>query len=308
MQRTKSASERPFSAEYTLGERLGAGGSATAHVGWAGPADEVVPLRIATAILCAVLRDLDGMPHVHGDVGAHNVVIGGDGFVRLTARGKPKTKLAYAAPEQVLGQTVDRRVDVYAASVLFLEITTGRRPFADVAPNALAAQIAAGMRPRDLRLASELPHDVVGVVMRGLARRPQDRFGTAGEMARALARASDTATPTEVAEWVSRETPISSEMSVVVSSGPPSVNVTVGHRNVTAGNIKVAAGHIRAKRRARTVTTIAMAALGLAFAIAGLVTTGPRRVRPASGRVASACDRLPSSIVACIRERYFDAK
>src|SRR5262249_35530384 len=178
-------------------------------------------LRIATAIMCGVLTGLEaihgakseaGLPLslVHQDVGAHNVVVGNDGVARLTdlgtgklvaelhKDGKPKAKLAYTSPHQILGHKIDRRADVYAASIMFIEIVTGRRPFEDVPREDLPMQIIAGMRSQDLRGARDLPRELLGVVVRGLARRPQDRFASAGEMAKAIVRTSMPAPAHEV--------------------------------------------------------------------------------------------------------------
>src|SRR3989442_1525850 len=79
---------------------------------------------------------------VHRDVSPQNVLVGCDGVARVldfgiakargrlqptTQTGQVKGKLAYMAPEQILGDDVTRRTDVYAAAVILWEALTGRR-------------------------------------------------------------------------------------------------------------------------------------------------------------------------------------
>ena len=87
----------------------------------------------------------DGRPLgvVHRDVSPHNLLITSEGEVKITdfgvakalgkshmtIAGQLKGKLAYMAPEQLVGGTVDRRCDVFALGCVLYEITTGQRPF-----------------------------------------------------------------------------------------------------------------------------------------------------------------------------------
>jgi serine/threonine protein kinase/tetratricopeptide (TPR) repeat protein len=93
---------------------------------------------------------------------------------------------AYMAPEQMEGGPVDARTDVFAAGVVLYELSSGGLPFLGQTPMAMAAA-RLSRAPRDPRLARpDLPPALVEVLMRALARRPEDRFPTAAALGQAL--------------------------------------------------------------------------------------------------------------------------
>lgn len=193
------------------------------------PAPSPVGPRIATAIVCGFLRGLhaaheatdtrgQSLELVHRDVSPANIVVGVDGIARIldfgiakatgrvqvTREGRIKGKLAYMPPEQLYGEAIDRRTDVYAAGVVLWEMLTGRRLFGDATEKEIVDRIVAG------RIAP--PGEVNGdlrvfdaVVMQALARDPDDRFETAEAMAGALEACASRATPSEVGAWVESE-------------------------------------------------------------------------------------------------------
>ncbi len=95
----------------------------------------------------------------------------------LTESGVVLGTLAYMAPEQLLGQDVDPRADIYSAGVILAEMLTGSRPFGD----------GAGLR-RDYHLPAGLPNQPALdlVVQRCLAVAPPERFPSAAELRAAL--------------------------------------------------------------------------------------------------------------------------
>lgn len=104
----------------------------------------------------------------------------------LTESGVVLGTLAYMAPEQLLGQEVDARADVYSAGVMLVEMLTRARPFAD----------GADLRP-DYRLPPAVPHHAAldAVLRRCLTTAPHERFLSAAELRSALIpalRRSDT--------------------------------------------------------------------------------------------------------------------
>jgi serine/threonine-protein kinase len=105
------------------------------------------------------------------------------------------------APEQATSDHVDRRTDVYAASVVLWEILTARRLYtAETEMNLFRAVVEGNVTPPSA-VAPELPPEVDALVMRGLARDPAARFATAWEMAEAAQRVAY-ATPGQVGLWV----------------------------------------------------------------------------------------------------------
>jgi serine/threonine protein kinase len=189
---------------------------------------ERIPLRITLAVVSALLHGLHaaheattetGEPLcvVHRDVSPQNVLVGVDGVARVldfgiaraavrlehTREGIVKGKLAYMAPEQLGGQPLDRRADVYAASVVLWEMVTGRRLFVkDDGGTVMVDKLLAGQIDPPSRFAPGTPKLLDAIVLHGLARNPHQRFATAREMALALERLGDFARPSEIGEWV----------------------------------------------------------------------------------------------------------
>jgi eukaryotic-like serine/threonine-protein kinase len=186
-----------------------------------------VPIRIASAVVVGALHGLHaaheatddlGMPLgiVHRDVSPQNILVGVDGVARLidfgvakavgrlqsTSQGVVKGKLAYMAPEQLAAQTVTRKADIYAMSIVLWELLTGQRLFTSDDEASLYRIVLDGASTPPSRYAPDLPPDLDALVMRGLAREPDDRFASAREMADVLVRVAPPALSTEVADWV----------------------------------------------------------------------------------------------------------
>jgi serine/threonine-protein kinase len=135
------------------------------------------------------------------------VIVGTDGSARLfdfgiakaavriqtTRDGSVKGKLHYMAPEQLKREPIDRRADIFAASVVLWELLTGRRLFdAESEAQVLAAVLCGSIEPPSAFRADVLP-ELDAVVMRGLERQRDKRFATAAEMVEALDRAVECA-------------------------------------------------------------------------------------------------------------------
>ncbi len=88
----------------------------------------------------------------------------------------------YMAPEQVRGEPVDARTDVFALGIMLFELLTGRRPFVGATPADVASAILRDVPPRALSLRAELPRDLDRIVARCLEKDPRDRFQTARDV------------------------------------------------------------------------------------------------------------------------------
>jgi eukaryotic-like serine/threonine-protein kinase len=94
--------------------------------------------------------------------------------------------VAYMSPEQVAGEPIDRRTDVFSLGVVLFEMLTGRPPFSGSTPGALAIQIQQAPRPALSAINRSLPAELEGIVSRALARRPEDRYQSIATLAAEL--------------------------------------------------------------------------------------------------------------------------
>ncbi|UQA59867.1 serine/threonine-protein kinase [Polyangium aurulentum] len=189
-------------------------------------AGERIPPPIGCALLLGTLEGLhaaheatteSGTPLqiVHRDVSPQNILVGRDGMARVldfgiaratvrcqaSREGQLKGKLRYMAPEQLRGAPVDRRADVYAAAVVLWEVLAGRQLFEGESEAEIFGRILEGIiRPPSAF--ADLPPGLDDLVLRGLAARPEDRYATAFEMARALEGALEPASLHKVSAWV----------------------------------------------------------------------------------------------------------
>jgi serine/threonine-protein kinase len=113
----------------------------------------------------------------------------------LTEVGMSVGTPAYMSPEQALGaEHVDGRADVYALGCVLFEMLAGRPPFTGPNPQAVVARHVTAPVPSIRTAAERVPAWLDQVIQRALAKQPDERFSTSGEMARALVHAG----PTEV--------------------------------------------------------------------------------------------------------------
>lgn len=157
----------------------------------------------AAGLVAQVAEALDAAHRagiVHRDIKPANLLLCGDGRVKvadfgiakavadadLTQPGAMVGTAKYLAPEQVLGEPVDARTDIYSLGVVLYELLSGRPPFrADTdAATALARLTAQPMRPRQIR--SAVPRALDDITMRALAREPADRYESAASLRAAL--------------------------------------------------------------------------------------------------------------------------
>ncbi|MBN2306349.1 MAG: serine/threonine protein kinase, partial [Anaerolineae bacterium] len=160
--------------------------------------DEVVELvdQITSALDHAHARGV-----VHRDLKPTNVLLDKQGNVylmdfgiakltmasqQLTATGAVMGTPSYMAPEQWRGEPVDGRTDVYALGVMLYEMVIGHVPFESETPFTLMYKHLHDTPPSPRELLPDLPENVEDVILKALAKSPDDRYQSAGELAQAF--------------------------------------------------------------------------------------------------------------------------
>ena len=106
--------------------------------------------------------------------------------MRLTGAGAPVGTPDYMAPEQVIGEEIDARADLYSLGVVLYQMVTGTTPFQGETPMQIAAQHLQIPPPSPQMLRPDLPVTAEQVMLRSLAKRPSDRYMRAQDLANAF--------------------------------------------------------------------------------------------------------------------------
>jgi basic membrane protein A len=158
---------------------------------------------------------------VHRDVKPSNVLIDESGnclltdfglarmveaSVNLTSIGTIMGTPAYMSPEQGSGSKIDSRSDIYSLGIILYEMATGRVPYRAETPVAVVFMHTSAPLPLPRSVNPDLPEAVERVILKALARNPDDRYQTAEDLVAALKRAIPE-TPMVTSKPESRLTP-----------------------------------------------------------------------------------------------------
>src|SRR6187200_2306422 len=163
------------------------------------------PLGIAidyTRQILSALRFAHRNGIVHRDIKPHNVIVDGEGRVKVMDFGIARAGAAsqmteagsiigtaqYLSPEQARGAPVDQTSDLYSVGVVLYEMLTGQVPFTGDTPLEIAMKHLSEVPKPPSELRPEVPHDLDSVVLRALAKEPSERYQGADEMDADLAR------------------------------------------------------------------------------------------------------------------------
>jgi serine/threonine protein kinase len=137
---------------------------------------------------------------VHRDASPNNILVGYDGQIKLvdfgiaraarrvstTREGVFKGNIGYLSPEQCQRSEVDRRSDVFVLGIVLYELTTGKRLFAQKSEMVVLHELVYEDIPPPSSVRHGYPEELDRIVIKALARDPDDRFATAQEFQVAL--------------------------------------------------------------------------------------------------------------------------
>ncbi len=167
------------------------------------PVDQVLDIvaQVASGLAYAHEHDI-----VHRDVKPSNIMVIRDGHVKITdfgiARmassavrtqtgmvlGSPK----YMSPEQVMGKAIDQRSDIFSLGVMLYEMLTGQAPFNGENVNAIMYQTLNGVPVPPDTLNAAVPEMLNFIVAKALAKKMEDRYQNAKDLAADLRACRDT--------------------------------------------------------------------------------------------------------------------
>jgi HAMP domain-containing protein len=155
--------------------------------------------------VCRALEVAHEQGIIHRDIKPQNLLVDPTGFLKVTDFGVARLATPesdggkaltvegfvvgtpqYMAPEQLLGEPVDGRTDLYATGVVLFECVTGRRVFEASSLVALLGHHLKDEPPDPSSLNPDVPAPFSHAILRSLARRPDDRWSSASELLHAL--------------------------------------------------------------------------------------------------------------------------
>ncbi len=168
-----------------------------------------IGVQVAKALNYAHARGI-----VHRDIKPSNIILNDEGRIKITDFGIARIEdpeatqqtqageilgtPVYMSPEQVMGETVDGRSDLYSLGIILYELTTGRRPFSGENIAVIFRAITQDLPPVPQTADGDLPPAVATLIMKSMAKEPEKRFQSGGQMADELSVCLDSKSNTGV--------------------------------------------------------------------------------------------------------------
>ncbi len=186
-----------------------------------GPLEPAQVVEVTAQVLAA-LDHAHGHGIVHRDVKPENILVTGDGLVKVADFGLARAfadarvsqvegtvtgTVQYLAPEQIEGRPSDPRTDLYATGIVMFELLTGETPFTGETSVAIAYKHLNERVPRPSTRVPTVPDALDAVVEQATEKDPKDRPASARSMRQELAGAARTVDPAPRIAEVARQIP-----------------------------------------------------------------------------------------------------
>jgi len=199
------------------------------------------PLR-PERLLALLSQMADGIEYAHGkgvihrDIKPSNIIVDRHGSVKITdfgiaklmdvqfteSKGSQLGTPGYMSPEQVMGETLDERSDVFSLGVLAFEMLSGERPFPGPHVAAVLYRIVHRdpVRPSNLESLGFVPDEWQALFSKALAKEPSQRFASAGEFVRELTAVCRNCVDADAATLKPRAIPVDGQIDETLTLAP----------------------------------------------------------------------------------------
>ena len=264
--------------------------------------------------LCRALNYAHGHGVIHRDLKPANALVDDDGNLFLTDFGIAKLlegtshftntdavmgTPAYISPEQAQGQPVDQRTDIYSLGIILYEMITGRVPFTADTPLAVIFKHVSDPLPLPSTIKPDVPEAIEQVILKALAKQPEDRFATAAEFLAAWKRAyaeSDSASRAPVPDATIKESTLQPS-----KASQPTVAAVSETKSRSSSTTRWIVGGVIG------ICLLLMVAAGIALALNRRVNTtlGPRPEQTAAATEASRPSQPTAAVAGSPEENQF---
>jgi serine/threonine protein kinase len=278
-----------------------------------------LPVKQATDIVRQVCSGLDyahARGIIHRDIKPANIMITADGTVKIMDFGVAKSGTTgmtstgqvvgtpnYMSPEQVKGKALDGRTDLFSVGVVLYEMLTGTRPFGGENVTTIIYKIVHENPPAPRDLVNDLHPGLNAVVMKALAKAPEERYATGAEFARAVqtypwAKTEAATPPVEVIRFDSNRDALASPTPWATGSAAaakpaikaePALDSTTAVKSIPSLDSTVEAPRLADDSpapaitgRAKTIAAVAFLVVLAVGAYVGLHRTAPPANPPAA--------------------------